>query len=156
MNIDESTKYNSDIITELFADLVEEIKQKSFDKDSVHSDIAEASGYYVERAIGTSKNLVFKEFMDTFNKELTKDYLAKFALSKEANEAARRSAVMLNELNYLREKSEEEKDRQKELIAPEDASKDENMDGMLDAIHINMDKENEEKERLRQELMYVE
>ena len=81
-NYQASLDYNQKIITELFADLVKEVEKKEFDKDAVHADVAEASGIYVERAIGSSKNFVYVEFMKAFGEEFIPTYMKKFAVSK--------------------------------------------------------------------------
>ena len=101
-NYQASLDYNQKIITELFADLVEDLKDKDFDKDAVHADVAEASGIYVERAIGSSKNLVYVEKMKEFGEIFIPTYMKMFAESKQANEASRKVAVQMKELNWLK------------------------------------------------------
>ena len=90
-----------------------------------------------------------KEFGATFSL----NYLNKFAVTKEVNEANRKQAVQLKELSFLKMnfKKEEEKVEVK-IHAPEDAKKDKNNDGELDKIQLDIENEQEEADRLKQEL----
>ena len=60
----------------------------------------------------------------------------------------------MKELNWLKLQTEEEKG--KGLVAPEDASKDENMEDQMDEIRLDLDINQSENDQLKKELEVIE